>query len=255
MNEIEKSLSQCCKVLLKSRQNGEKAAILARFFKTGRGQYGEGEVFLGIQVPVVREVVKSLPVFSFGEMEEMFAEPVHEYRLAGWMALVKRFEKAKGDDRERRACFEFASRHLSFACNWDLVDLTMPRVVGAYLLDRDKSILREWAQSPCLWTQRTAMVSTYAFMKKGHGETTLELAEILKDHPHDLMRKAVGWMLRECAKRVTKRGVAAFLLRYRDTLPRTTLRYAVERFPEEERLYLMGRREEMPPSLLEEGLC
>lgn len=233
--------------------NEEKARILASFFKTGKGEYGEGDVFLGIPVGETRMVVKkNLPV-SLDSIDSLLKEKIHEYRMAGWMALVARFNKS--DEQGRKDCFDFAVKRLEFANNWDLVDLTMPTVLGEYLLDKDRSCLFAWSRSENLWVQRSSVLATFAFIKKGDCSTTLELAEALVDHPHDLMRKAVGWMLRESAKRASKRKVVDFLLKHYKTMPRVALRYAIERFSKEERDFFMGRSEHAPDTLMEEGLC
>lgn len=250
---MEKSAADRCRRELEKYGNKEKSLVLANFFKTGKGEYGEGDKFLGITVPVIRDAVRRLAPFELGTIDSLLHEDIHEFRLAGWLGLVLRFKKS--DAGGKKECFEFACRRFHRANNWDLVDLSMPTIIGEYLLQGDRSCMKEWAQSDCLWTQRTAMVSTITFLKQKDSSTTLELAELLVDHPHDLIRKAVGWMLRESAKRVSKREVAEFLVKYRDTMPRVALRYAIERFPGQEKAYYMGRVAEPPDTLMVEGCC
>lgn len=246
-----------CKETLSRLGNPEKAKILAKFFKTGKGEYGEGDVFLGVTVPQQRNTVKELYKKSggwdFETIEELLKDPVHECRMAGWLGLIHKFRKE--DEEGRRKCFEFASERLHLANNWDLVDVVMPTIIGEYLLDKDRSCLEEWAQSDCLWRQRTAMVCTWMFLKKKDSSTTLKLAKILVNHPHDLIRKAVGWMLREAAKRVSRREVTRFLGDHKETMPRVALRYAIERYPVAEKDWFMGRTEKEPSTLWDEGLC
>ncbi|NLE33101.1 MAG: DNA alkylation repair protein [Bacteroidales bacterium] len=233
-------LSTSLREAMAKQTSPEKIRIFSRFFKTGPGQYGEGDQFWGLSVPTVRALVKPHTQPSLDDITDLLADPVHEVRLAGGLLLVNGYQKAKGAAKEPfYNCYMANTTRFN---NWDLVDLTCYNVVGDWLYNNDRAPLFALADSDNLWEQRIAMVSTMYFIRKGDYSTTLALADKLLHHTHDLMHKAVGWMLREVGKRdidVEK----AFLLegdRYR-TMPRTTLRYAIERFPEPERLrFLKG---------------
>ena len=213
--------------------NPAQVAGLARFFKTGPGQYGEGDRFLGIKVPVTREVVKQCWKTSTREdLEECIGSEFHEVRLAALLALVEIFKHKKA---KRQECVSFYLSHTQFINNWDLVDLSCYPLLGEWLLDKDRSLLYNLARSgKTLWEQRIGIVSTMTFIRHGQLEDTFSIADILLHHPHDLIHKAVGWMLREAGKR-DKAALEAFLLPRYQTMPRTMLRYAIEKFPEEER--------------------
>lgn len=213
--------------------NPAQVAGLARFFKTGPGQYGEGDRFLGIKVPVTREVVKQCWKTSTREdLEECIGSEFHEVRLAALLALVEIFKHKKA---QRQECVSFYLSHTQFINNWDLVDLSCYPLLGEWLLDKDRSLLYNLARSgKTLWEQRIGIVSTMTFIRHGQLEDTFSIADILLHHPHDLIHKAVGWLLREAGKR-DKAALEAFLLPRYQTMPRTMLRYAIEKFPEEER--------------------
>lgn len=213
-----------------------QVAGLARFFKTGPGQYGEGDKFLGIKVPVTREVVRRCwREVGFPELEECLASEYHELRLAGLLALVQVFAHAKKDQALRRRCVDFYLSHTDRINNWDLVDLSCYPLLGEWLLDKDRTLLYDLARSgKSLWEQRIGIVSTMTLVRHGQLADTFAIADILLHHPHDLIHKAVGWLLREAGKR-DKAALEAFLApRYR-SMPRTMLRYAIEKFPEAER--------------------
>ena len=218
-----------------------QVAGLSRFFKTGPGQYGEGDKFLGIKVPVTREVVKrSWRELDFADLEECIASEYHEVRLAGLLALVQLFSHAK-DQSVAQFCVDFYLAHTQYINNWDLVDLSCYPLLGVWLLDKDRALLYELARNgKTLWEQRIGIVSTMTFIRHGQIADTFAIADILLQHPHDLIHKAVGWLLREAGKR-DKAALEAWLEpRYR-TMPRTMLRYAIEKFPEAERQrYLRG---------------
>ena len=225
-----------------SHADPSQAPGLARFFKTGPGQYGEGDKFLGIKVPVTREVVRRCwREVGFAELEECLASEYHEVRLAGLLALVQVFAHAKKDQALRRRCVDFYLSHTDRINNWDLVDLSCYPLLGEWLLDKDRTLLYDLARSgKTLWEQRIGIVSTMTLVRHGQLEDTFAIADILLHHPHDLIHKAVGWLLREAGKR-DKAALVAFLApRYR-SMPRTMLRYAIEKFPEAERKsYLDG---------------
>ena len=241
-----------------------QVAGLSRFFKTGPGQYGEGDKFLGIKVPVTREVVKQCwRQTTMRDLEECINSEYHEVRLAALLALVEIYAhgkklgimtskpgKSKGlplpSSRSRtaispQACVNFYLAHTDRINNWDLVDLSCYPLLGDWLLDKDRSLLYEFARSgKTIWEQRIGIVSTMTFIRNGQLDDTFAIADILLHHPHDLIHKAVGWLLREAGKR-DKAALEAWLLPRFRTMPRTMLRYAIEKFPEDERQrYLHG---------------
>ncbi len=215
---------------------------LTRFFKCGPGQYGEGDKFLGIKVPVTRDVVrKAWKETTFGELEECIASEYHEIRLAALLVLVEKFSHARMDTALQEKCVGFYLAHTDRINNWDLVDLTCYPLLGRWLLDKDRSLLYDLARhGKTLWEQRIGIVSTMTFIRQGQLQDTFAIADILLHHPHDLIHKAVGWLLREAGKR-DEAALEAFLLPRCRTMPRTMLRYAIEKFPEEKRqAYLKG---------------
>ena len=209
---------------------------LSRFFKTGPGQYGEGDRFLGIKVPVTRQVVKECwKRVGLPELEECLESGYHELRLAGLLALVEIFSHAKRDPALQKECIDFYLSHTDRINNWDLVDLSCYPLLGEWLLDKDRTLLYDLARSgKTIWEQRIGIVSTMTFIRHGQLEDTFAIADILLHHPHDLIHKAVGWLLREAGKR-DKAALDAFLQDRFRTMPRTMLRYAIEKYPEPER--------------------
>jgi len=216
---------------------------LSRFFKTGPGQYGEGDLFLGIKVPVTRQVVKDIwKEVDFETLDECIRCPYHEVRLAALLCLVRIFKSAKKNVALQRQCVEFYFSHTEHINNWDLVDLSCYEIIGPWLLDKDRSLLYELARSgKTIWERRIGIVSTMAFVRKGEVDDTYAIADIfLEDGKslHDLLQKAVGWLLREAGKSDMDR-LRTWLSSRLCTMPRTMLRYAIEKFPEEERQQLM----------------
>lgn len=226
---------------LKNSAAAEKAIVLSVFFKSQPGEYGEGDQFLGIIVPEQRNIAKTyFRDISLDEISEMLQNPFHEVRLTALMMLVYRFEKLKSES-ERKEIVNFYLSHLQFVNNWDLVDSSCNQILGAFFHKKDKSLFYELADSGKLWSQRVAMISSMFWIKKDDFADALRLAEKLKNHPHDLMHKAVGWMLREIGKRDFEVEYE-FLKRHYSTMPRTALRYAIEKFPEDLRQdFLKGR--------------
>ena len=224
---------------LQSVGTPEKAAHLQKFFKTGPGQYGEGDVFIGVVVPHTRSIAKANIGMPMPEISILLKSEYHEARLCALLILTEQFKKAT--ESERKEIFDFYLKNASCVNNWDLVDLSCPTVVGVYLLDKDRKILYELAESKCLWEQRIAVVSTYAFIRENDFYDTLELSKKLLTHKHDLIHKAVGWMLREAGKR-NRKTLTDFLDEYATRLPRTSLRYAIEHYPEQERQYFLKKR-------------
>jgi 3-methyladenine DNA glycosylase AlkD len=229
-----------------SHADPTQVAGLARFFKTGPGQYGEGDKFLGIKVPVTRAVVKDCwKQLDFPALEACVGSEFHEVRLAALLALVEIFKHSKKSPvrpgMTQQACVDFYLAHTERINNWDLVDLSCYPLLGEWLLDKDRTLLYELARSGnTLWEQRIGIVSTMTFVRHGQLEDTFAIADILLHHPHDLIHKAVGWLLREAGKK-DKAALVAYLQPRYQGMPRTMLRYAIEKFPEAERQqYLTG---------------
>jgi 3-methyladenine DNA glycosylase AlkD len=223
---------------LREHASEKKAAVLQRFFKTGPGEYGEGDRFIGVQVPAARRVAKRHAALPLRRVRSLLRSPVHEERLLALLILVQKFGRA--DPAEQQEIYDFYLAHTGQINNWDLVDLSADKIVGAYLLPRKRAVLRRLARSEDLWERRIAIVATFCFIRQGQFEDTLEVAGFLLHDEHDLIHKAVGWMLREVGKRdlAIEEG---FLARYYRTMPRTMLRYAIERFAEPRRqAYLRG---------------
>lgn len=217
---------------LRDKAITEKAEFLPKFFKAFPGGYGEGDQFLGVIVPEQRKVAKAcFREISLVEISELLQNSYHEVRLTALMMLVYRFEKLKSEP-ERKEIIDFYLKHLQFVNNWDLVDSSCHQILGAFYYKKDKSLFYELADSGKLWSQRVAMISSYHWINKGEFADALALAEKLKNHPHDLMHKAVGWMLREIGNRDFEVELN-FLKKHYKTIPRTALRYAIEKFPEE----------------------
>jgi len=215
-----------------------KAAELSRFFKTGKGEYGEGDRFLGIAVPDQRKLAKKFVSMNFDDIEMLLKTNIHEYRLTALLILTYQFPKS--DAHKREEIFTFYLNHTQWINNWDLVDVTCRQILGVYLLDQERSILYKLARSLNLWEQRIAIISTLEFIKHEQFEDTLKIAEILLNHPHDLIHKAVGWMLREVGKQ-DRQILKKFLNKHCQQMPRTMLRYAIEHFDQPTRkAYLQG---------------
>ena len=215
---------------------------LMRFFKTGPGQYGEGDMFLGIKVPVTRETVKSCwKEVGFNELEECMTSKYHEERLAALLTLVEIFSHSRKRPDLQRQCVDFYLSHTGYINNWDLVDLSCYPLLGTWLLDKERTILYDLARNgKSIWEQRIGMVSTMQFIRHGQTADTYAIADILIDHPHDLIQKAVGWLLREAGKRDVQ-ALKDWLGPRRNAMPRTMLRYAIEKFPESERRIWLNR--------------
>lgn len=228
------------KAALRKTATSEKAKASAWFFKTGPGQYGEGDQFIGATVPEQRKVARAFKDLPLDQVEKLLKSPIHEERLVALFILVGQFQKA--DEKTKKEIYEFYLSNTDRVNNWDLVDSSAGYILGTYLLDKPRDILYKLAQSKSLWERRIAAISTLAFIMKGEAADTLKIAEILLDDKEDLMHKAVGWMLREVGKRVSKAELVSFLKKYYSRLPRTTLRYAIEHFPPERRKnFLLGK--------------
>lgn len=223
---------------LRETANSEKAAVLQKFFKTGPGQYGEGDVFLGATVPQARKIALEFNKLEFSEIRKLFKSPIHEERLVAVLMLVTRFLKA--NNKEQEYIYRFYIRNTKHINNWDLVDLSAPHIVGEYLLKKNKAPLYKLATSNNLWERRISIVATYRFIRNNSFNDTLKISKSLLKDEHDLIHKAVGWMLREVGKRDLD-AEESFLKQHYMIMPRTMLRYAIERFPENKRQkYLNG---------------
>lgn len=211
--------------------NKARAAHSMRFFKTGKGQYGYGDVFWGLSVPEQRKIAQKYRDLSFAQIKKLLGSKIHEVRLVALLILVSQFERHKDKQGD---IYDFYMNHLRHINNWDLVDLSAYKIAGEYLLNKNKNILYKLAKSRILWERRVAIVSTYAFIKNGDYKHTLEISEVLLNDKEDLMHKAVGWMLREVGKRDEK-VLCDFLDKNAAIMPRTALRYSIERFAEPKR--------------------
>ena len=223
MNEIRNAL--------KNVSDKEKAKVLHGFFKTGKGQYGEGDVFLGVVVPEQRKIAKAFcDKVSLEDIQELLNSAIHEERMVALFILVEQYKKAGHDTRQKM--FYFYLANTARINNWDLVDLSAPNIVGDFLRDKDRTILYLLAKSKSLWEKRISILATFAFIRNNEFDDTLKISEILLTDPHDLIHKAVGWMLREVGKGRLKIE-QSFLDKHAPKMPRTMLRYAIEKFPEE----------------------
>ncbi len=221
---------------IKSKANPEKARILQGFFKTGKGDYGEGDVFLGLSVPESRKIAKDFIRLPFGQIKKHLQSKIHEERLIALLILVEKYNHEK----EKQKIVDFYLKSTKSINNWDLVDLTADKILGNYLLDKEKSILYYLSKSKNLWERRISIVSTFAFIKNNQFQDTLKISKLLMKDKHDLIHKATGWMLREIGKR-NQKVLENFLKQNYEQIPRTTLRYSIERFPEHLRKkYLKG---------------
>lgn len=225
---------------LRQHIDAEKAIVLPRFFKTGRGEYGEGDQFLGITVPNIRLVARQYGHAPLDVVNRLLDSEWHECRMCALLMLVMKYKKAA--EEEKQAIFDLYLSRTERINNWDLVDLSAPNIVGEHLYSStDRTILYRLAESPLLWERRIAMVSTLCFIRKGDFGDTFALADKLVNSTHDLMQKAVGWMLREMGKRDISL-LRIFLDKHAATMPRTMLRYAIEKMDSAERGDWMGRR-------------
>jgi 3-methyladenine DNA glycosylase AlkD len=217
----------------------EKAEVLQRFFKTGPGEYGEGDVFVGVKVPELRKLAKKYQDITVKEVKQLLKSAIHEERLLALFILVRKY--SKGNETEKKRIYELYLKSTQFINSWDLVDVSAHHIIGAFLKDKSKEPLYRLAKSMNLWERRISIISTFYFIKLDKYEETLKISEILLTDDQDLIHKAVGWMLREIGKRhmLTEEK---FLRKHYKRMPRTMLRYAIEKFPEDKRQrYLKGK--------------
>ena len=235
MNDIKE-----LELRIQKSANDSKSKILQRFFKTGKGEYGEGDIFLGIIVPEQRKIAKEFCNLNNDELEKLLDSEIHEKRLIALLILINKFKKA--DEKIKKEIFDLYLKKANEnrINNWDLVDLSSHQIVGGYLFDKDRSILYNLANSSNLWEKRISVISTFAFIRDNQFDDSLKISKILLKDEHDLIHKAVGWMLREIGKR-NQKILENFLKERYGEMPRTMLRYAIEKFDEEKRKeYLNG---------------
>lgn len=220
--------------------SAQKAEILRRFFKTGKGEYGEGDRFIGVTVPAIRRVARLAKGMNLHALEPLLIHPVHECRMCGFLILVDAYERSVCEI-DKEVVYNVYLHHREGLNNWDLVDLTSPKIVGDFLLHRDRSVLHQMIESGLLWEQRIAVLATFTFLRHHDFDDTVLFCCRLMSHKHDLIHKATGWMLREAGKR-NKEVLITFLDQYGPDMPRTMLRYAIEKLPEHERLDYLTRK-------------
>ncbi|HUS59953.1 MAG TPA: DNA alkylation repair protein [Nevskiaceae bacterium] len=230
LNQIKKDLQKL--------KNPQKAKISARFFKTGKGEYGEGDVFLGITVPQQRKIAKKYPDLNLKQLQNLLSSKIHEHRLTALFVLINKYRKA--DEKNKKEIFNFYLQNTKSINNWDLVDASSEHILGDYLLEKNKTILYKLAKSNNLWERRVAIMATFEFIKNNRFQDTLKIAKILLKDKHDLIHKAVGWMLREIGKR-NQKVAEEFLKKHCQKMPRTMLRYAIEKFPDNKRKFYLRK--------------
>ncbi|MDO8535585.1 MAG: DNA alkylation repair protein [Candidatus Omnitrophota bacterium] len=221
------------KAALRRGRSKEKAKLLRSFFKTGPGEYAEGDIFLGITVPVLRDLAKQFKHIELKSVVKLLKSSIHEERLLALLILILKYRASA--EKGKKNIYRIYLENTGYINNWDLVDVTAKHIVGDYLRDKDKSVLYELARSASLWDRRIAILSTFHFIENCQFDDTIRIAEILLSDPHDLIHKAVGWMLREVGKRDLETE-EKFLKKNYPAMPRTMLRYAIERFPEAKRM-------------------
>ena len=224
---------------LRKQSDPAKAVSLSRFFKTGPGDYGAGDQFLGIVVPKIRLVVRNHHNAGLDEVRKLLRSAFHEERLTALLILVEKYRRS--DNSSKKDIYDVYLANTRYINNWDLVDLTAQHIVGDYLYDKNTAVLTKLARSKNLWERRIAMLSTYYFIRKGDSRDALRIAELLLKDSHDLIHKAVGWMLREVGKRCSIETECRFLDAHSTAMPRTMLRYAIERFPEDLRQHYLRK--------------
>lgn len=223
---------------IQKKSKSKKSKVMQRFFKTGSGQYGEGDIFLGLAVPEQRAIACDFLGLNFDHIKKLLKSDIHEKRLIGLLILVERFKKS--DKKGRKIIYNFYLENLNRVNNWDLVDLSAYKIVGKFLLNKDKEILYDLAKSDNLWKRRISVISTFEFIKNNKFDETLYISKILLNDKNDLIHKAVGWMLREVGKK-NEVILENFLKKHYKKMPRTMLRYSIEKFKETKRKkYLRG---------------
>jgi 3-methyladenine DNA glycosylase AlkD len=230
---------QLLKKKLRVEANPERAKIFQRFFKTGPGEYGEGDVFIGLTTPQMRLLSKEFRNLPLRDITQLLESPIHEERSLALAIMIMQFQKA--DEEMQKVLYDFYLSHTKHINNWDLVDISAGNIVGPYLDGKGTKVLEKLAHSKNIWERRIAMIATYHYIRHGRSKEALEIAEILVHDTHDLIHKAVGWMLREVGKRCGEEAEESFLKKYYQTMPRTMLRYAIERFPDKKKKFYMKK--------------
>ena len=223
-----------------SKKNKNKGVFLLRFFKTGPGQYGEGDLFLGITVPESRKIAIKYHNIKLVDIFELLKNKYHEVRLVALLILVHQYKHAE-NETSKKIIYNFYLKNTKYINNWDLVDLSASCIIGDYLINKDRKILLKLAKSKNIWERRIAIISTFAFIYNRESYWTFRIVKILLNDSHDLIHKACGWMLREVGKRVSEIDLTSFLDTYGPQMPRTMLRYSIERLPEKKRLYYLHK--------------
>ena len=237
LHKIQKELS--------SHANPKQAKLLSGFFKTKKGEYGEGDVFYGIKVPVTRTIAKKYSSeLSLTETEELLHSKIHEERLCALLILIQKYETNGTTQENKKEIFDLYLTNTKYINNWDLVDLSAPKIIGEYLYShpKEKILLKKLAKSNLLWDRRISILSTFYFIYKKLSDETLQIAELLLNDKEDLIHKAVGWMLREIGKRCTLEEEEKFLKKYYKIMPRTMLRYAIEKFDNKKRKFYLNKK-------------
>lgn len=224
MSKVDKLKSELNKLA-----NPTQKAILQSFFKTGSGQYAEGDIFLGIKVPQTRAIAKQYYDLAFKELQILLDNKIHEYRLSALIILSEQYKK--GNEKEKKSVFDFYLANTKNINNWDLVDISAPKIIGEYLKDKDRKILYKLTRSKNIWERRIAIVATFTFIRNNDFFDTLLISELLLNDTHDLINKACGWMLREVGKK-DQQALELFLKKFKNQMPRVMLRYAIEKFPD-----------------------
>ncbi len=230
------------KAALQSHAVTDNVPVLQRFFKTGPGQYGEGDVFIGVKVPLTRQVCKTFRGLPLQEVQKLLDSAVHEHRVAAVIMLANAYPNASDDEKQNIFDLYMKNVRIGRINSWDIIDVSAEHVVGAHLENADRKLLHTLAKSSDIWEKRVAILSTFRYIKKGDPLTTLDLAEILLHDERDLVQKAVGWMLREVGKRVDEQLLTDFLDKHAHEMPRTQLRYAIERLPAEQKVFYLAAR-------------
>jgi len=225
---------------LRAASKKEKIPALQRFFKTGKGEYGENDIFIGVNLPSQRVVArKYFDKLTLSEIKKLLSSPVHEHRLTALIMLNRKYKRS--NDADKKNIFDFYLKHRKFINNWDLVDSSAPYILGRYLHDKPRGILTKLVRSKNLWDKRIAIVTTWAFIREKQYADALRLSKMLLKDKHDLIHKASGWMLKEISKRDSK-PVEKFLDKYASVMPRTMLRYSIEKLPSDKRSYYLRKK-------------
>lgn len=222
--------------VLLNQKDAKRAKILSRYFKTGPGQYGEGDIFLGISVVDQRKIIKNFTDLSLNNLQKLLDSKFHEFRLSALLILVKKYQKS--DNSDKKKIVDFYLKNIKNINNWDLVDVTCYHILGDYLFNKDRKILYDLSVSKNIWARRISIISTFYFIKNNDLKDVFKLSRILLEDEHDLIHKAVGWMLREAGKKDVDR-LEKFLIKNKNKITRTTLRYAIEKFSEKKRKFFL----------------